>query len=155
MTVATDQFSDVATRAQEALTSAVRTWADTVQTVVGTAAVGRPALPDAHAAVDRYFDLAQQVLDNQRKFALAVLAFSAQAAETVTDQASKVTDTVTSRTVRAAENVGKAAESVGKATANAGKSGESAAEAAAAEAAAPKAAGGTVTSQNAKAGSKS
>jgi hypothetical protein len=103
MTAPTDQFVEIANRTQEAVTTAVRTWADTVQSVAGGFAGGRPALPDAHVAVDRYFDFAHQVLDNQRRFAQSVLTAGTQAAEAVTEQASRAAESVTTHTVNATE----------------------------------------------------
>lgn len=111
MTATTDQFADIATRTQEAVTTAVRTWVDTVQSVTGNFA--QPALPDAKVVVDRYFDFAQQVLDNQRTFAQTVLAAGTQAAETVTEHATKAAETVTEA---AGSVVGKAATATSRAT---------------------------------------
>ncbi|WP_232666113.1 hypothetical protein [Pseudonocardia sp. TRM90224] len=70
MSAPTDQFTETVTRAQEAVTAAVRTWTDTVLSSLS----GVQALPDATAVVDRYFEIAQQVLDTQREFAHSVLA---------------------------------------------------------------------------------
>ena len=81
MSTLTDQFSDFTTRTQDAVTGAVRTWADTVQSLTS----GQPKLPDAHVAVDRYFDFARQMLDTQRAVVTTVLDAGSKAAETVTD----------------------------------------------------------------------
>jgi hypothetical protein len=119
MTAATDQFTDFASRTQDAVTTAVRTWADTVQSVTTGAA---PALPDAHVLVERYFDFAQQVLDNQRAFAATLIDAGTKAAETVTAQATKAAETVTAHTVNAAETVtAKAAAATKPAARNASK----------------------------------
>ena len=111
MSTLTDQFTEFTTRTQDAVTGAVRTWADTVQSLTG----GQPKLPDAHAAADRYFDLAQQVLDGQRAVVRTILDAGSKAAETVTEQAVNVTDTVTSKaagaTKAASEKVSGAAKS--------------------------------------------
>ncbi len=77
MSTLTDQFSEFTTRTQDA----VRSWADTVQSVT----TGQAKLPDAHVVVDRYFDFAQQVLDGQRAVVSTVLDAGTKAAETVTD----------------------------------------------------------------------
>lgn len=108
MTAPTDQFVEIAARTQEAVTTAVRTWADTVQDAAGSFAGGtgnggHTSMPDVRVAVDRYFDFAQQVLDNQRKFAQSWLSAGAQAAETVTEQAARAAQSVTAHTVNAAE----------------------------------------------------
>ena len=94
MSAPTDQFIEIANRTQEAVTTAVRTWADTVQTFTGSVTGSRPSLPNAQGAVDRYFDFAEQILESQRRIAKTVLTASAQAAETVTEQAARTAETV-------------------------------------------------------------
>jgi hypothetical protein len=111
MSTATDQLSEFTSRTQDAVTSAVRTWAETVQSLTGNLADGRVALPDARAFVSRYFDVAQQVLDTQRRFAETVVAAGAQATEVVTEQAARAAQSVASHTANATETVAdKAAE---------------------------------------------
>jgi hypothetical protein len=111
MSAPTDQFIEIANRTQEAVTSAVRTWADTVQTFTGSVTGSRPSLPNAQGAVDRYFDFAEQILESQRRIAKTVLTASAQAAETVTEQAARTAETVAQRTASATESaVSKAAD---------------------------------------------
>jgi hypothetical protein len=111
MSAPTDQFIEIANRTQEAVTSAVRTWADTVQTFTGSVTGSRPSLPNAQGAVDRYFDFAEQILESQRRIAKTVLTASAQAAETVTEQAARTAETVAQRTASATESaVNKAAD---------------------------------------------
>jgi hypothetical protein len=103
MTAPTDQFAEIATKAQESVTTAVRTWADALQSVADGFTGDRPALPDANVFVDRYFDFAQQVLDNQRSFTRNVLSASTQAAQAVSEQATRAAQTVTERTVNGVE----------------------------------------------------
>jgi hypothetical protein len=111
MSAPTDQFIEIANRTQEAVTTAVRTWADTVQTFTGSVTGSRPSLPNAQGAVDRYFDFAEQLLESQRRIAKTVLTASAQAAETVTEQAARTAETVAQRTASATETaVNKAAD---------------------------------------------
>jgi hypothetical protein len=111
MSAPTDQFIEIANRTQEAVTTAVRTWADTVQTFTGSVTGSRPSLPNAQGAVDRYFDFAEQILENQRRIAKTVLTAGAQAAETVTEQAARTAETVAQRTASATESaVNKAAD---------------------------------------------
>ena len=68
-----DNFVGGAQRTQEAVTSAVndavRTWTDTLTGIAG----GHPTLPDAQVVVDRWFDVAQTVLDTQKAFAKSVV----------------------------------------------------------------------------------
>jgi ABC-type transporter Mla subunit MlaD len=78
MTAPTEQFTEFATKAQEQVTAAVRTWADALQTATGSLTTERPALVDPAAAVEKYFDFAQQVLDKQREYAKAALAATAK-----------------------------------------------------------------------------
>ena len=103
MTTATDQFTDYTSRTQEAVTTAIRTWADTVQSVAGAFAGAKPALPEAKLAVDRYFDFVQQVLDSQRQFATVVLDVSTKAAESATEQAKSAVNNATEATKRSAK----------------------------------------------------
>jgi hypothetical protein len=104
MSTATDQLSEFTSRTQEAVTSAVRTWAETVQSLTGNLADGRVAgLPDAQALVSRYFDVAQQVLDTQRRFAETVVAAGAQATGAVTEQAARAAQSVATHTANATE----------------------------------------------------
>ncbi|GAA3075388.1 hypothetical protein GCM10010464_44320 [Pseudonocardia yunnanensis] len=117
MSAPTDQFIEIANRTQEAVTTAVRTWADTVQTFTGSVTGSRPSLPNAQGAVDRYFDFAEQILESQRRIAKTVLTASAQAAETVTEQAARTAETVAQRTASATESAVNKAADVSKAAA--------------------------------------
>ena len=67
MTTATDQFIDIAKRSQGAVTTAVRSWADTAQSLIGNLTEGQAKLLDAQAYVDTYFDVAAKVLTSQRE----------------------------------------------------------------------------------------
>lgn len=87
MTAPNDQFVDIANRSQEAVTTAVRTWTDAVQSLSGN----QPALPDARQLVDTYFDFAEKALSFQRDAARQAVDAGVKAAEAVKDQASKVT----------------------------------------------------------------
>ena len=53
MTAPTDQFVDIANRSQEAVTSAVQTWADTVQSFASKPTTGQSQLPDLSSVVDQ------------------------------------------------------------------------------------------------------
>ncbi len=99
----TEQFNEIATRAQESVTTAVRTWADAMQSVADGFTGDRPDLPDANVFVDKYFDFAQQVLDSQRQFAHTVLSAGTQAAQTVSEQTVAAAKQVTAQTVSAVE----------------------------------------------------
>jgi hypothetical protein len=115
MTAPTEQIFDLTRRGQEAVATAVRTWADAVQSATGSFAGGPDKLPDLRAfvdsSVDQAFDVAEKVLSAQRQLAHTVLAASAQATEAVTEQAVRTAQKVSAQTVNAAENVADAAES--------------------------------------------
>ena len=111
MSTLTDQFAEFTTHTQDAVTGAVRTWADTVQSLTG----GQSKLPDAHAAADRYFDLAQQVLDGQRAVVRTVLDAGSTAAETVAEQASRTAETITGHAVTVTDTVTSRAAGAAKA----------------------------------------
>ena len=49
----TEQFNEIATRAQESVTTVVRTWADAMQTVADGFTGDKPGLPDANVVVDK------------------------------------------------------------------------------------------------------
>ncbi|QYN38900.1 hypothetical protein K1T35_17855 [Pseudonocardia sp. DSM 110487] len=115
MTAPTEQILDLTRRGQEAVATAVRTWADAVQSATGSFAAGGPdKLPDLRAfvdsSVDQAFDAAEKVLAAQRQLAHTVLNASAQATEAVTEQAVRTARKVSAQTVEAAENVAEATE---------------------------------------------
>jgi len=109
-----DNFVGGAQRTQEAVTSAVtdvvRTWTDAVTGI----ASGQPTLPDAQVVVDRWFDVAQTVLDTQKAFAKTVVGAGTQAAEVVTEQATKAAETVRTQTETVVGQATKAADAVGE-----------------------------------------
>ena len=78
MTAPTEQFTEFATKAQEQVTAAVRTWTDAVQSATNGFTADRPAVVDPTVYVEKYFDFAQQVLDKQREYAKAALAATAK-----------------------------------------------------------------------------
>ena len=109
MTATTDEFLDLTRRGQEAVATAVRSWADAVQSVSGSFAGSPEKLPDLHAfvggSVEHAFDMAEMVLAAQRQIARTVLAASAQATEVLTEQALRTGQSVTAHTANAAESV--------------------------------------------------
>ena len=120
MTAPTDQFVDIAKRSQEAVTTAVRTWADTVQSFTGNLTSGHAKLPDPLTVVDGYFDFAEKVLATQRRVASELVSASVKAGETVQEQVSKAAETVTAQAVNGTEKVvAQATETTQKAAATA------------------------------------
>ena len=110
MTAPTDQFVDIANRSQEAVTAAVRSWTDTVQSVAGKLTSGQSQLPDLQDVVDQYFDFAEQVLANQRQFVQQWASAAVKATESVTEQAQRATQSVAAPSANGAEAVDSATE---------------------------------------------
>jgi hypothetical protein len=82
MTIDTAQYTQFFQQGQDAVRNSLETWTNTIK----TAAAQVPALAsqfDAAAAVDRYFDLNEKVLEAQRDFAKQLLATGAAVAATV------------------------------------------------------------------------
>jgi hypothetical protein len=105
MTAPTDQFVDIANRSQEAVTTAVHTWADTVQSFASKLSTGQSQLPDLRGVVEQYFDFAEKVLANQRELAQQWASATVKAAQAVTEQAQRATQSVAARTANGAEAV--------------------------------------------------
>ena len=89
MTAPTDQFVDIANKSQEAVSTAVRTWTDTVQSFASKLTAGQSPVTDLQGVVDQYFDFAEKVLTSQREFAQQWASATLNATETVTEQAQR------------------------------------------------------------------
>ena len=105
MTAPTDQFVDIANRSQEAVSTAVRTWTDTVQSFASKVTAGQGQLPDLPSVVDQYFDFAEKVLANQREFVQQWATATVKASEAVTEQAQRATQSVAAHTANGTEAV--------------------------------------------------
>src|SRR5690349_9006181 len=105
MTAPTDQFVDIAKRSQEAVTTAVQTWADTVQNFATKLTSGQNQLPDLQGIVEQYFDFAEKVLANQREFAQQWASATVKAGEAVSEQAQRATQSVAAHAANGAEAV--------------------------------------------------
>jgi len=105
MTAPTDQFVDIANRGQEAVTTAVRTWTDTVQTFASKLTAGQSPVTDLQGVVDQYFDFVEKVLANQREFANQWASATVKASEAVTEQAQRATQSVAAHAQNGAEAV--------------------------------------------------
>ena len=99
MTAPTEQFVDAAKHSQEAVTTAIATWADTMQSFASKLTSGQSPLPDLQGVVEQYFDFAAKVLAGQREFAQQW----ATAAQAATEQAQRATQAVTARTANGTE----------------------------------------------------
>jgi hypothetical protein len=76
MTAPTPQkhLADAAGTGQEAISTAIRTWGETVQTVLGVAGAGRGGEgPGPGRLVDAWFDVAGEALTAQREFTKVLL----------------------------------------------------------------------------------
>ena len=104
MTAPTDQYVDIANRSQEAVTTAVRTWADTVQSFASTLSSQSP-LPGLPSVVDEYFNLAEKVLASQREFVEQWASAAVKATEAVAEQAQRATQSVAAHVANGAEAV--------------------------------------------------
>ncbi len=105
MTVPTGQFVDTARPSEEAVTTAVHTWADTVQSFASKLASGQSQMPDLKDVVDQYFDFAEKVLAKQREFAQQWASATTKASQAVTEQAQRATQSVAARTANGTEAV--------------------------------------------------
>ena len=99
------QFVDSTNRGEDAVTTAVRSWADTVQSFAGTLTSGQAQLPDPQSVVEQYFDLAEKVLANQREFAQQWASATSQVFGAMTEQAQHATQSVAAHTADGAEAV--------------------------------------------------
>jgi hypothetical protein len=119
MTTPTDQFVDIANRSQEAVTTAVHNWADTVQSVASKLTAGQSQLPDLRSVVDQYFDFAEKALASQREFAQQWASATLKATEAVTEQAQRATQSVTAHSAEAvADNAAETARVAGETAAS-------------------------------------
>ena len=105
MTAPTDQFVDIANRSQEAVTTAVRTWTDTVQSFASKLTAGQSPVTDLQGVVDQYFDFAEKVLANQREFVSQWASATVKASEAVSEQAQRATQSVATQAQNGAEAV--------------------------------------------------
>ena len=93
MTAPQDQFTQVARQSQEAITTAMRTWTESFQSMIGGGTPAQSGLPSPQQVVDNVFDFAEQLLAGQREFAKRLLGAAMEANEAAT---SKVREAVES-----------------------------------------------------------
>ncbi len=82
MTTPSNPFSKIAQQGQEAVSGAVRTWAEAVERLSGQSG---GSVPDVGAVVDNAFDFAERLLATQREFTKNVLQVYASTTGKVTD----------------------------------------------------------------------
>lgn len=105
MTAPHNQIVDTAEQGREAITSAIRTWADAAQNFAGQATSGRSELPDLSEAVTMYFDFAEKMLANQRQLVQQWATVAEKASAAVAEQGQRTTESMAARSAKAAENV--------------------------------------------------
>lgn len=109
MTAPQEQFAAIADRSQEAVTTAIRTWADTVQAFAGKVSAGQARVPDMSSVVDQYFDFAEKVLADQRELARQWASATVKAAGAVGAQAASAAERAASTAEQAASATEQAA----------------------------------------------
>lgn len=97
MTAPQDQFTDVARRSQEAITTAMQTWNENVQRMIAGGASDQSPTPSPEQIVDNVFDFAEQLLASQREFAKRVLAAGTTATDAATAKAREATAAMTNQ----------------------------------------------------------
>jgi hypothetical protein len=74
MTTTQETITEVTRRSQDAITSAVQIWADSVQRFVGLVPTPEAKVPSTDEVVDHAFNFAAQALATQREFTKSLLA---------------------------------------------------------------------------------
>jgi len=121
--VATEQFTDLARRGQEAATAAVKSWTDALRHYAD-AVTPRSSRPvDPQAAIAATFTLAERLLHAQRDLVSTAIALVTEAGETATSQASVAGETLKARTEEAAERVIDLARETGRRATTAARNG--------------------------------
>lgn len=104
MTATTSQehFTSAAKTGQEAMSTALRSWGETVQTVLGMGA-GRGEVPSPDHLVDVWFDAASEALTAQREFTKALLTVGTPMLDAMGRAARHTADTVQEATQKATD----------------------------------------------------
>lgn len=99
MTAATDEFVQLTQRSQEAVTTAVRSWTETLQNYAGSVTVENPlpSTKDTVAVVDSWYELAARLLAEQRAVVTATVTRSHDAIGSVTEQAGAFSTALTEK----------------------------------------------------------
>ena len=98
MTAPQDEFAQVARQGQEAITTAMRTWTENVQSMIEGGNPAQSGLPSPQQVVDNVFDFAEQLLASQREFATRVLAAGMEANDAATSKARQSLESMTAHT---------------------------------------------------------
>ena len=103
-TMTREHFTQAARTGQEAMSTAVRTWGETVQSALGMAA-GRGEVPTQAHLIRVWFDIASEVLDAQREFAEGLLSIGNPAIEAMSRAAQQTAEVIEQATHDASEDV--------------------------------------------------
>ena len=125
MSTPQDQFTKIAKQGQDAVTGAVRTWADAVQRLSGQPGA---SVPDMTAVVDNAFDLAERLLATQREFTKSVLQAVATSTGNVTEAAATTLDRAAGQGAQAAAGTADTATDAADSAADSAKKGANAAK---------------------------
>ncbi len=89
MTAYADEFTAIAQRTQDATSTAVRSWTESMKSYTEhiTAENPLPQPGDVHAILDTWYDLASKLVAEQRRFVKTVVDAGTEAAGAVTEQA--------------------------------------------------------------------
>ena len=88
-----EHFDRASRTGQEAISSAVRTWGETMQSMWGMKA-GSGQTPTPEHLVDRWFDTAEEVLDAQREFVEGLLNIGKPALQAMARVAQQTSDVI-------------------------------------------------------------
>lgn len=88
-----EHFDRASRTGQEAISSAVRTWGETMQSMWGMKSGSGPT-PTPEHLVDRWFDTAEEVLDAQREFVEGLLNIGKPALQAMARAAQQTSDVV-------------------------------------------------------------
>lgn len=102
MTNPQDTIIDTARRGQEAMTSALQIWADSVQRLVGSLPHPEARVPNPEQVVDQVFGFAEQMLATQRDFTKSMLSAATSAANNVATVATNTANSAASQAEKVA-----------------------------------------------------
>jgi len=103
--VPTDQYLTFARRGQEITTAAVEGYAGAYRAYADAVVPQGPQPVDPQALTTAAFDLAEELLTVQRRFATSAVSLVKEAGDTATAQASAAGETLKARTEEATERV--------------------------------------------------
>src|SRR4051812_41711907 len=105
MTASTTQehITRAARTGQEAISTALRGWGETAQTVLGLGATREGDVPSPDRLIDTWFDIADEALNAQREFAKALLTISTPLVDAVSRTATRTIEATQQATNGATE----------------------------------------------------